>query len=277
MQGDAKMKIAGMNITYRYYPFEVFLDSMAALGIEAIELWGGAPHFYTGATSTEKIRQTKEAIRARGLELCCFTPEQCAYSFNIAAADAELRASSVDYFIASLHAAVELEAPLMLVTSGLGYFSEKDDEPWQRSADSLAQIACVAEREGITLALEPLTHFESNIVTDLAGLKRMQQLVGSPALKGMLDTVAMHLAHETVSQYIEELGADFVHFHLIDGDGTSDAHLAPGDGVLPLADYLEALKQAQYTGFITLEVMSGDYVLHPHETLKRSYEYLKQL
>lgn len=37
------MRFAGMNITFRHFPFNYFLDSMEQLGINNIELWAGEP------------------------------------------------------------------------------------------------------------------------------------------------------------------------------------------------------------------------------------------
>lgn len=48
-----------------------------------------------------------------------------------------------------------------------------DEESWKYASDSIYNLSKVAEREGLTLALEPLTKYESNLITDLNGLKRM--------------------------------------------------------------------------------------------------------
>ncbi len=40
------MKVAGMNITFKHYPIQYFLDCMDQLGISRIELWAGEPHLY---------------------------------------------------------------------------------------------------------------------------------------------------------------------------------------------------------------------------------------
>jgi fructoselysine 3-epimerase len=120
---------------------------------------------------------------------------------------------------------------MMLITSGIGDFSVPQEESWKYARDSIYQLTKVAEREGITLALEPLTKFESNLIIDLNGVKKMMDEIQSPSLKGMIDTVAMQLAGETPNDYFSIL-PEFCHFHLIDGDGQSDAHLGLDDGVL---------------------------------------------
>src|SRR5579884_1864280 len=148
---EQAMQLAAMNITYRHYPFEVFLDSMVELEITAFELWGGIPHFYTGYASNAEILALKEQVRSRVLTICCFTPEQSVYPFNLAARDQKVRDLSIAYFKSCIYTAVELDVPLMLITSGMGYYSEPQQEAWKRSADSIAQLASIAERQGITL------------------------------------------------------------------------------------------------------------------------------
>lgn len=41
-----KRQIAGMNLVYKFYSFDYFLDAMERLGYESIELLPNAPHFY---------------------------------------------------------------------------------------------------------------------------------------------------------------------------------------------------------------------------------------
>ncbi len=38
-------QLAAVNINYRMYPFQDFLDTQRELGMKTIELWAGAPHF----------------------------------------------------------------------------------------------------------------------------------------------------------------------------------------------------------------------------------------
>ncbi|TQR97470.1 TIM barrel protein [Paenibacillus ottowii] len=268
------MKIAGMNITYRYFPFEHFLDQVAELGIEHIELWAGEPHLYVYRNVLGNLRHIRQQLKSRDMKVVCYTPEQCVYPFNIAASDSQLRQKSIVYFIDNLYAALELETNMMLVTSGIGDFAVSQLESWKYASDSIYQISRVAEKEGVTLALEPLTRFESNLIIDAKGIKRMLEEIRSPSLKGMIDTVAMQLANETPEDYFSLL-AEMVHFHLIDGDGLSDAHLALDDGVLNWREYLTSLQSHHYEGACTLEIMGFNYYQNPQEVLRESVRKIR--
>ena len=270
------MRFAGMNITFRNFPFHYFLDSMERLGISQIELWAGEPHLYVYRNPIKSIRRIKKEIKSRNMEIVCYTPEQCVYPFNLAALDPQWRKASIDYFIENMYAALELETKMVLITSGIGDFSVSLGESWKYSSDSIYQLSKVAEKEGITLALEPLTQFESNLITDALGVKKMIEEIQSPSLKGMIDTVAMHLANETPDDYFSIL-PDLCHFHLIDGDGQSDAHLALDDGVLKWREDLASLQRHQYKGVCTLEIMGTRYYQNPQDAFIKSLEKIKEL
>ncbi len=166
----------------------------------------------------------------------------------------------------NLYAALELDTNMMLITSGIGDFSVSQEESWKYASDSIFQLTKVAEMEGLILALEPLTKDESNLVIDSKGLKKM--LGQSTSLKGMIDTVSMHLAGETPDEYFSFL-PELSHFHLIDGDGQSDAHLALDDGVLNWREYLTSLKSHRYKGSCTYQ--------NPSDAIMKSIEKVREL
>ncbi|KPV58803.1 endonuclease [Paenibacillus sp. A3] len=269
------MIIAGMNITFRHFPFGHFLNGMERAGIGSIELWAGEPHFYVGRNPLSTLRNIRKEVKARKLNVVCYTPEQCVYPYNLAASDPDWRARSVSYFKENLYAAAELEAPMMLVTSGIGDFAVPQADSWKFASDSIAQLTRIAEAEGLFLALEPLTSFETNLIMSLRDVRNMMAEIGSPSLRGMIDTVAMQLAGETPDDYFAAPGG-LPHVHLIDGDGQSDAHLALGDGALNWESYVQSLQKHGYRGCCTLEIMGSRYYANPQEAIEKSLDKLRQ-
>lgn len=267
-------KAAGMNIHYLHYPLDYFLDSMNRMQIKNIELWGGSPHYYIEDLTISETKSIKKKIESRNLKLICFTPEQCIYPVNIAAKEPYIRERSIRYFIKCIEAASELNSPMMLVTSGWGYLSESKEEAWKRSRDSLERILHKAELLGISLSLEPLRTDESNLVNNLSSLKKMLTEIHSPVLKGMIDTIPMALAGESIEDYFSALGKDLVHIHFI--DGKPRGHLAWGDGILPLGKYVESLNSNNYEGYLTLEITDSGYLSDPENAVRKSIEKLKK-
>jgi fructoselysine 3-epimerase len=139
----------------------------------------------------------------------------------------------------------------------------------------LEKLSTVAADLDLTLAFEPLTRVESNLVFNAKSLKRMLDEVNSPNLKGMIDTIPMALANEDFKDYSSLLGEDLVHIHFI--DGKPEGHLVWGDGVLPLEKYIGQLNEIGYKGFLTLEYTSYQYVQNPDEAMERSLKILSSV
>jgi protein FrlC len=261
-----------MNFHYKHYPLAYFLDAMVRFGFETIELWGASPHFYVNEITAAETKAIRLEIERRDLSLICFTPEQCVYPINFASREAQVRKRSVDYFMKSLECASELGAPMLLVTPGWGYENEHNDEAWKWSRDSLMKLAKRAEELHITLALEPLTRMESNLVNNIGTLKKMLEEVSSPQLKGMIDTIPMALDNKSFKDYFDVFGDDIVHIHFI--DGKPEGHLVWGDGILPLSDYMDQLTDYGYQGCLSLEYTSYKYVQDPDAAIEQSLKAL---
>jgi len=254
-------QFAGMNCHYIHYSFDYFLDQMAALGYESIEIWGGACHLYPLHCFADRAVKARAAIRNRGLSLICYTPEQVTYPVNIAAEETDIRMAGLDYYQKALYVASDLEAPMMLLTPGWGYLDHSRDEALKLSLDSIARISHWAEKLGIVLVLEHLSPISSNLINGRADLKMALEAISSPNLKTMLDTCQVALAGETVKDYLELLGPDLVHVHFVDGN--PGGHLVPGDGELPLQRELQSLADYGYLGKLTLEIADRRYFMDP--------------
>ena len=163
--GISMGRVAAMNIQYRYYPLERFLDDALRCGLSKIELWGAAPSFHPEDMTYLQVKAVREKMKSRGLSLVCFTPEQCVYPINLAAPTQEERFRSLKFFENNLRAAVELGAEKMLVTTGWGYFDNSNqEEAWKWAREGIYDLAELAHAHGLQLALEVLRHDESNLV-----------------------------------------------------------------------------------------------------------------
>ncbi|MEH7331220.1 TIM barrel protein [Neobacillus drentensis] len=267
-----RSQITGMNFHYLHYPLEYFLDAMVKFEFEQIELWGASPHLYVEDLPLAQVRQIKGEIDQRGLKVVCFTPEQCMYPINLAAKELVIRERSIAYFKKSVETAVELAAPMVLVTAGWGYRNESREEAWRRCRDSLEQLTAYASEQGVVLALEPLQKIESNLICTLPDLAEMLESIPSPYLKGMVDTIPLAVEGEELSSYFERLQEDFAHIHFIDGN--PGGHLAWGDGNLPLEKYIGTLSEYNYEGALTLEFTASEYLLDPDAAIEKSLRTL---
>ncbi len=266
-------RFASMNIQYRYYPLARFLDDTVRYGFQNVELWGGAPHFYSEGMTYRQVAQTRREIESRGLRLICYTPEQCLYPINLASAHEEERRRSLRFFEDSIRAASELGTDQMLVTSGTGYYDGSNyADAWKYAVENLSRLGEMAADYQILLALEVLRFDESNLVYNLESLKRMVEEIHMDSVRANVDTIPMALNGETLEQYLQAFGKDLIHVHFI--DGAPRGHLAWGDGVLDLDACLRQLEEGDYSRYLTLEITDGRYYREPWKSLEQSAEQL---
>lgn len=257
-----RSQLSVMNIQYRYFSLNKFLDDAVSNEVPNIELWGAMPFFNIEDMTFREVQKVRQEIETRGLKLVCLTPEQCVYPVNLAAPTESARRRSLKFFEDNIRAASELGTDKVLVTTGYGYFDESNhEEAWKWAREGIYDLAELAKTHGITLALEVLRRDESNLVYNLPTLKRMLKELNHDSVGGMIDTIPMALAGERPEDYLKVLGERLVHVHFI--DGAPKGHLAWGDGVLDMKGYLEEFSQYNYKGYLSLEITDGRYFMEP--------------
>lgn len=256
-----RSQIAGMNQHYRKYSLDYFLDSQEKAGIEGIEFWCGAPHFWIDSDHFDHCRPVRTKAADRGIRIVSVTIPSFACQYQYASPDRYGWERSYGYFANGVRVASELGCTLMTVNSGYELFSENRMDAWNRSREMLARLGELAGQEGITLALESLRDDESGLVNDLESAKRMYLEVGHPSLKLMVDTIASGAAGESLDDWFNAFGRDLVHLHFLDGDPY--VHNIWGDGNYPLEEMLKTLQARGYDGYLVQEVADEKYFDDP--------------
>lgn len=254
-------QIAGMNCHYYNYSLDCFFDSMERCGYETVALWGGAPHFFLDYMSYSDCREIRRKAEKRGLKIKCFTPSSGTYGYQMGMQPPSHRERVYRYYINGIKAAVELGADMVSMNSGWGYWDEPFESAWERSRDMIRKLCDAAQQEGVILTMESLRQAESQLAWNLENTKRLYEEIDHPALKIMIDTTAMGVAGETPKQWFEAFGGDIVNTHFI--DGTPYGHLVWGDGIQPLGQWLETLKEYNYDGLLGLEITARRYYEDP--------------
>ncbi|MDR3759237.1 TIM barrel protein [Enterocloster sp.] len=267
---------AVMSVQYVHYSLEYYLDSMVKNGLKHVDLWGGIPHYcrldYPFAEDAKKkIGSIRAMMEERGLDVSVYTPETLAYPYSFSHPEEEVRKRTVDYFSMAMDDALLFGTNKVFLNSGCGLLDLPREESFARLVDTYKKIAAMAEQKGIELVLEQLQPYESNLVLNLQDIKRVLDEVDSPAMYICVDVVAMAVAGEELKDYFEVLGRDrikLIHF-------ADTCHYILGDGELPLKDYLKTLEEYDYDGIVDLEINDSIYWDDPHESIRKSVEWLK--
>jgi D-psicose/D-tagatose/L-ribulose 3-epimerase len=130
----------------------------------------------------------------------------------------------------------------------------------KRSAEVLAEVADIAAASGITLGLEVVNRYESNVLNTASQAVEMCKRIGKPNVKAHLDVYHMNIEESDIGQAILETGSHLGYFH------TGDSHRGyMGSGSIDLAGVFRALVKAGYEGPITFESFSSRVVGQPLE------------
>jgi D-psicose/D-tagatose/L-ribulose 3-epimerase len=128
------------------------------------------------------------------------------------------------------------------------------------SCDILGQVAETAAASGITLGLEVVNRYESNVLNTACQAVEMCRRIGAPNVKVHLDVYHMNIEESDPAQAIAETGEHLGYFH------TGDSHRGyMGSGTVDLQGVFRALVRTGYAGPITFESFSSRVVGQPLE------------
>ena len=251
------MELGLFTCGYQRYPLEQAFEDAGHFGYDYIELWGGYPHAYVEDLSLTGVREVERLVQKYHIPVKCFTPEHNAYPFNYMTGDAFQWVRSMNYLEKAIELTAAMGASKMLFSAGHAGYRMSVQEIDERLQKSLERLVHKAEQQSVTLILEPLTVYESNVITGLNDLERALDKVDSPNLVGMCDLAVPFTTGEPAAEYIRRLGRRFGYLHVIDNDGVSDSHILPGEGNIPLEEILREIRRAGYDGCATIELVTG--------------------
>lgn len=256
------MRLGLFTCGYQRYPLEKAFADAKRFRYDYIELWGGYPHAFVGDLKVKTTAHIRELIDTYGVPVECFTPEHNGYPYNYMTGDELQWERSMLYLEDAIDITAEIGAKKMLISAGHAGYDVSDADIMKRLLKSLKRLTGYAEKKDITLILEPLTVYESNVICSLRDLERALSLVPSSSLAGMVDLAVPFTTGEPAAEYVHRLGNRFQYLHIIDNNGISDSHILPGDGCLPLKEVLQEIRYAGYDGQATIELVTG-YLKEP--------------
>ena len=140
------------------------------------------------------------------------------------------------------------------------YAAPTTAEGVKRACEVLARVAEKAAASNITMGLEVVNRYESNVLNTASQAVEMCRRIGAPNIKVHLDVYHMNIEESDIAQAISETGDDLGYFH------TGDSHRGyMGSGSIDLAGVFRALVKSGYAGPITFESFSSRVVGQPLE------------
>ncbi len=123
---------------------------------------------------------------------------------------------------------------------------------WQWGLETCRRLGDYADRKHLDLALE-LEPFRLSLLHNVETMVRFVDECRHPRVRANIDVSHLVLS-DTSPADVRQLKGKAIHVHLSDCDGKVHGDLPPGRGVVKFAPYLQAIKELEIDGAISIEL-----------------------
>ena len=176
-------------------------------------------------------------------------------SRDISNEDEAIRKIGRDYIVKCIKMAEFLDSRVFAgpVYSSVGktrlISAEQKKREWQWCVDNLKEIGKIANDCGVSVGVEPLNRFESDMINLVDQAVDLINDVGSSAYKIHIDTFHGNIEEKSIPDTIRKLGkGKLCHFHACENDRG-----VPGTGHMDWLGLRDALKEVEYDGAVVIE------------------------
>ncbi len=247
---------------HEYTTPEIF-DFVSRAGLNGIEYWLETPYFWLRDLPADEVL----ACRDHHPEIPGFTVHAPILDLNPCSINPAVAEVSVQYAVRSVAIAEQLGASVLTVHPGRRTAKRPPGEAdFARFGHYLSALRDVALRNSLKISME---NMEPAVNSLLNTPERVRQLLDDePWLFFTLDTShALAKSDEEPLRYIELCHDRLANVHISRKDGKTLHH--PLDRNPLMADVMDALQDARYTGPLTLEIddLNFPHPLSPEEKI----------
>jgi sugar phosphate isomerase/epimerase len=257
------------------WPQEKVFAFAAECGYEGVEIAPFTINADVAQIAAAERTNLRRAADDAGVKICGlhWILSKTTGGLCLTSADPDVRLRTSEYLGELARFCAELGGDVMILGSPLQRNRPQEMgmvEAYRHAAEVLEAVAPTLERAGVTIAVEPLSTWETNFVMTAADAVELVQRVHSPRVRMMLDCKAMWAMEPMpIPRVIEEHENDFVHFH------ANDPNLqGRGFGQLDFVPIFRALKEINYDRWVSVEVF--DYSPGPEKLARDSIAYMRQ-
>ena len=174
---------------------------------------------------------------------------------DISNEDPAIRKTGVNYIRESLQFAEKVGSDLFSgpVYSAVGKTrlipDEQKKREWAWCVENLREVGTAATDAGVTIGVEPLNRFETDMINLAEQAVKLVRDVGSPAYKIHIDTFHGNIEEKSLPETIRRLGKGMLcHFHACENDRG-----IPGSGHQDWIGIRDALREVEYDGAAVIE------------------------
>jgi len=262
---------------FREYELTEAIEIIAEAGYHGVELLFDQPHLYPPTATDEEIEAVLETVRTAEITISncnafMLTAIEDFHHPSFIEPDSAYRRKRIEYTRAAIKTAAALGLSHISIEPGGPLPTEKSTS-WglDRFEEGLRNLLPVAEEKDVTLLIEPEP--ELLIETSDQFLELIQR-IDSSYVKCNFDAGHFYCVDEDPAELVSQLAPYTEHYHLEDipADRTHE-HTQLGDGDMDIGEFLTAIEDTSYDGFVTVELYP--YESTAAETARESMDYLQ--
>lgn len=123
---------------------------------------------------------------------------------------------------------------------------------WQWAVEACRRIGDYADKRGVDIALE-LEPFRLSLLNSVGEMARFVDDCNHPRIRANIDISHLVLSDASPLE-LKQLRGKAIHVHLSDCDGKVHGDLPPGRGVVKFAPFLQAIKELEIDGAVSIEL-----------------------
>jgi len=219
------------------------LKTVADLGFDGVEV------SLLGMTD-EKADALGKAVKDHGLEVTC--SDGLAPDKDITSEDPNIRQAGIEYlrWAVATTAKIGSNGLAGVVYAPWGVYDPQNKTARAtRSSEAFAAIDADLKRHNVTLGIEAINRFETDLVNTSAEAVAMAEASGSAQVGALLDTFHLNIEEKDIKSAITSAGDKLVHFHVSDNDRG-----VPGSGHIPWDQVKAGLSDINYNAWIVAEM-----------------------
>ena len=241
------MKMGYATMSFGEQPIDIAIGAVSRLGFDGIELctWKGLPADLD-LLDEERQREIKNLAEEAGRII-----NAVGGHVGYIETDEKKRIASITRTKRNIDLAVELGATVVDTFSGASREDIPEERAWELLVDSISDCADYGAERGVFIGLNRM------LICWWILLRRCSvSSVKSSSLKVDLDVSHFAIFGLHIPDVVRLLSRHIIHTHLKDARGLYPdfQFLIPGEGDLNIREFVMALKENGYQGFVTSEI-----------------------
>ena len=252
------------------YSIEEAARRIARAGYDAMEIGCAAPIAWPAHLSKTRRAEMKKMINGEGLAVSSLLPAPGGGPGNNPTSILpEERAATIAHYKEVVDLAHDLGSERVLYIAGWRQFGVPTSDAMDWCLHALVEIAKHAAQKGVTICIEP-TSANSNLIETIGQAMKLREDSGLANVKVMFDTYHALYRNEVSSDYVYEMAPHLAHVHFADID-----RKPPGEGVVDWVGVMQALKDIDFKGYLTMEIGFAARRVEPDRYARSALNYLK--